>query len=62
MFSAYCQHCQAEMLLSTRRIEALGRGEDGIVVVFRCWKGHLGTWRTGRPDVQPPRNAVLAVA
>lgn len=48
MFSAYCEHCRTEQLLSARRIERLHHDAGGILVVYRCWNGHRGTWRTGR--------------
>lgn len=50
MFSAYCDGCATEVLLSTRRIVSLRHTDGGIVVIFRCWDGHLGSWLTGRRD------------
>lgn len=48
MFSAHCAACGTEILLTTRRIVRLDNTDRGILVVFRCWRGHLGTWLTGR--------------
>jgi hypothetical protein len=48
MFSAVCDRCGTEILLSSSRIRLLRNTDDGIVVVFRCWSGHLGSWTTGR--------------
>lgn len=48
MFSAHCPGCGTEVLLTTRRIVRLDNTDGGIVVVFRCWRGHLGSWLTGR--------------
>lgn len=59
MFSAYCDHCGSEVLLGPRRIRMLRHTTAGIVVVFRCWDGHLGTWRTGRAAAPVPTAPAL---
>lgn len=48
MFDAYCRHCRARVLLTTRRILSLHNTSQGILVYFRCWCGTPGIWITGR--------------
>lgn len=48
MFDAYCRHCRARVLLTTRRILSLHNTSQGILVYFRCWCGTAGIWVTGR--------------
>lgn len=53
MFEAYCRHCEARMLLSPRRVLSMHNTSDGIVVYFRCWRGHAGVFVTGRSAGRP---------
>lgn len=53
MFSARCDHCGGDVLLSSRRILLMENTDRGVVVLFRCWAGHLGTWVTGRRGPGP---------
>ncbi|MGH9137778.1 MAG: hypothetical protein ACRD0G_12125 [Acidimicrobiales bacterium] len=48
MFTVFCPHHQADVLLSERRIQALENGDDGIRVHWECSCGTRGSYLTGR--------------
>src|SRR6266540_402319 len=48
MFAAYCQLCDAVVLLGSGNVHAVANTADGIVVRFTCHAGHAGTKLTGR--------------
>lgn len=54
MFEEFCPAHGSRVLLTTSRIEAIHNTPDGVVVVWRCWCGHLG--RTDRRDHREHRD------
>jgi len=57
MFEEYCPAHGSRVLLSTGRIEAIHNTADGVVVVWRCWCGHLG--QTDRREHHDDRSCPL---
>jgi len=58
MFSVRCEGHGAEVLLTDQHIEAVTHGEDGIVVNWKCYCGHRGSFVTGRGRRSPRSLAV----
>ncbi len=54
MFSVYCKHCGATLLLGPANILAVENTPDGIVVRFRCYRGHEGLWRNADEHARRP--------
>ena len=54
MFSVYCKHCGATLLLGPANIVAVQNTPDGIVVRFRCYRGHEGLWRNADDAARRP--------
>jgi hypothetical protein len=54
MFSVYCKHCGATLLLGPANILAVENTPDGIVVRFRCYRGHEGLWRNDNDHARRP--------
>jgi hypothetical protein len=54
MFSVYCKHCGATLLLGPANIVAIQNKSDGIVVRFRCYRGHEGLWRNADDAARRP--------
>lgn len=48
MFDIHCSECGKYQLLSPSRIRHLINDDQGIAVVFECWCGALGAYRTGK--------------
>lgn len=48
MFDATCTTCCRRELIFPGQILGIDNASDQIVVTFRCGRGHLGFWRTGR--------------
>jgi hypothetical protein len=48
MFDAICTTCCRRELIFAGQIIGLDNADDEIVVTFRCGRGHIGRWRTGR--------------
>lgn len=48
MFDAICATCYRRELIFPGQIIGVENAADGIVVTFRCGRGHVGCWRTGR--------------
>ena len=48
MFSVHCPRHGQEILLDHGRIRGLDTTDDGIVMTWECWCGHVGTTLTGR--------------
>lgn len=53
MFAAYCPTCSRRELVSPSQVLAVGNGDDGIAVAYRCSRGHLAQWTTGRRAQDP---------
>jgi hypothetical protein len=54
MFQVYCERHEARVLLTTRHIERLQNGPEGVTVDWRCWCGATGRLVRGRQvDAQP---------
>src|SRR6266496_3344467 len=56
MFAAYCQRCDAVVLLGSGNVHAVANTGDGIVVRFTCHAGHAGTRLTGRSAAAAARS------
>ena len=54
MFSVYCKHCGATLLLGPANILAVQNTSAGIVVRFRCYRGHEGLWRNADDQSRRP--------
>jgi hypothetical protein len=54
MFSVYCKHCGATLLLGPANILAVQNTSAGIVVRFRCYHGHEGLWRNADDQSRRP--------
>ncbi|MBI2243151.1 MAG: hypothetical protein HYU55_04125 [Nocardioides sp.] len=48
MFDIHCSECGRHQLLSLSRIRQLINDDHGIAVIFECWCGALGAYRTGK--------------
>ena len=48
MFDVFCTECSRRQLISASQVQGVVNDENGIHVVFRCGRGHLGVWDTGR--------------
>ena len=48
MFDVFCTECSRRQLISAGQVEGVVNDENGIHVVYRCSRGHLGVWDTGR--------------
>jgi hypothetical protein len=48
VFDIHCSQCGKHQLLSPRRIRHLINDDQGIAVIFECWCGALGAYRTGK--------------
>jgi hypothetical protein len=51
MFEAICTTCRRRELIFPGQILGVENVADRIVVTFRCGRGHVGCWRTGRGAV-----------
>jgi hypothetical protein len=51
MFDAICTTCCRRELIFAGQIIGLDNADEEIVVTFRCGRGHIGRWRTGRRAV-----------
>lgn len=51
MFDGICTTCCRRELMFPGQIVGMGNTSDDIVVTFRCGRGHIGHWRTGRRAV-----------
>jgi hypothetical protein len=47
MFDIHCPACDRRQLVFPSQITALVNDEQGIVVMYTCWCGAAGAWRTG---------------
>ena len=45
MFAPYCPTHRSRVLLFTDNIDAIAKGENGLIVRFHCTCGYQGTWR-----------------
>lgn len=48
MFDVFCTDCSRRQLVFARQVLGVVNDENGIHVVFRCSRGHVGVWDTGR--------------
>jgi len=48
MFDIHCSECGKHQLLPISRIRRLINHDQGIEVIFECWCGAPGTYRTGK--------------
>ena len=48
MFDVFCTECSRRQLISAGQVQGVVNDENGIHVVYRCSRGHLGVWDTGR--------------
>ena len=59
MFTVHCEGCAAQTLIWPSQVDAIGNGDDGIVVRFHCSAGHRGVLVTGR-GAEQEREAIPA--
>lgn len=62
MFDVFCTDCSRRQLVFAGQVLGIRNDESGIHVVFRCARGHVGVWDTGRliTEAAAPRRAVAA--
>jgi hypothetical protein len=48
VFDAYCTACARRELIFPGQVLGSSNDEHGIHVAFRCSRGHVGEWLTGR--------------
>lgn len=48
MFDVFCTECSRRQLVFAGQVLGIRNDETGIHVVFRCSRGHVGVWDTGR--------------
>lgn len=48
MFDVFCNDCSRRQLVFPSQVLGVVNDENGIHVVFRCGRGHVGVWDTGR--------------
>lgn len=48
MFDVFCTDCSRRQLVFASQVLGVVNDENGIHVVFRCGRGHVGVWVTGR--------------
>ena len=48
MFDVFCTDCSRRQLVFARQVLGVVNDENGIHVVFRCSRDHVGVWDTGR--------------
>ncbi len=47
MFDIHCNECQKRQLIFPGQIGGIVNDEQGIAVLYTCWCGAVGAWRTG---------------
>ncbi len=50
MFDIFCTDCSRRQLIFPGQVLGISNDENGIHVAFRCGRGHVGVWRTGRGE------------
>jgi hypothetical protein len=53
MFDVFCTDCSSRQLVFAGQVLGIVNDENGIHVVFRCSRGHVGVWDTGRAAAKP---------
>ena len=48
MFDAFCPACSRRELVFPGQVLAVRNDDAGIHVAYRCSRGHLSEWLTGR--------------
>lgn len=48
MFDVYCTECARRQLVFPGQVLGIHNDDAGIHVVFRCSRGHVEVWLTGR--------------
>ncbi len=48
MFDVYCTECARRQIVFAGQVVGIHNDASGIHVVFRCSRGHVGVWDTGR--------------
>ena len=48
MFDVFCTECDRRQLVFPGQVLGIKNDTSGIHVVFRCSRGHVGIWDTGR--------------
>ena len=60
MFDVFCTECSRRQLVFPSQVRGIVNDETGIHVVYRCRRGHLGVWDTGRATRTAPAAAPVA--
>lgn len=53
MFDYDCPSCGKHQLIFPSQIERLVNDDEGIALIFACWCGALGAFRTGSAAARP---------
>lgn len=53
MFDVFCTDCSRRQLVFAGQVLGVMNDENGIHVIFRCGRGHVGVWDTGRAAGSP---------
>lgn len=48
MFDVFCTECSRRQLVFPGQVVGIHNDKSGIHVAFRCSRGHVGVWDTGR--------------
>ena len=60
MFDVFCTECARRQIVFAGQVVGIHNDANGIHVVFRCSRGHLGVWDTGRSARTQPATPVAA--
>jgi hypothetical protein len=47
MFDVYCPECDSRRLIFPSQVVGIHNDDAGMAVLFTCWCGATGVWRTG---------------
>ncbi|HSE55583.1 MAG TPA: hypothetical protein VLA97_14565 [Nocardioidaceae bacterium] len=60
MFDIHCPACERRQLIFSSQITGLVNDDQGIAVLYTCWCGTAGAWRTGAASESVRHEHVLA--
>lgn len=52
MFDIHCSACDRRLLIFPGQIRGLVNDAAGILVLYTCWCGVQGAWRTGAANAE----------
>ena len=64
VFDIHCRACDKRQLIFSSQVRSLVNDDQGIAVLFTCWCGADGAWRTGaaRSGTRPAPHGEHALA